>query len=179
MIDLNRFFTADEIRGKYQVPSSLFAKIINAIPFHYEDEEGVRYYIESRVDRFFEEYGKRMETPSAPVHGMPAQYPDNTDPDGPVPPDRLRLSGKVYQDITKKGWLLLQCLWQREWVVIDDVMEHVYGHDYEQCDETLYSLCKRTSSLLITQGCPAEIKRKAGYIMLEVYSGRPGESPRL
>jgi hypothetical protein len=164
-IELDRFWTADEIRDKYQIPAVLFAKLLPGIPWHYEDEKGVRYFLESRVDSFLHEWAERSETTKV-------RSGDSQLPDGPQPPDSFYLDGRKYTNISRRAWLLLKTLWEPgagERVHRDEVMEAVYGMNYDQTVDALDSLRKRLNRVLADQRCPAEVMNRGHYLWIETF----------
>lgn len=167
MIDLNRFLTADEIKGKYQMPAALFEKLMPLLPWQHEDEGGERYYLESRVDRFLEEFVDLLERQTG-GGGIQGGGHARHQPDGMIPPDRVRVHGKEYTGLPRHQWRLLQALLCRKPVEMEAVMDAVYGHDADRTDSALDSLRKRTNDRLSRQGFPGEIGSRGGYFILEV-----------
>jgi hypothetical protein len=95
-------------------------------------------------------------------------------PDGPQPPDRLWLFGKVYKGISRDQWLLLKALWPQRTAEIEDVMEQVYGKNFKQDQEALRSVARRLTERSVRQSCPIEIAVRNGYCTLEVF-----DEPRM
>jgi hypothetical protein len=87
--------------------------------------------------------------------------------DGPIPPCTFRLGGVVYE-VSPAQWRLLNFLWNRKPVRIEDVMEAIYGINYTKPDSALFSLCNRLNWELADQNCPASVHRRSGYLFLDL-----------
>lgn len=86
--------------------------------------------------------------------------------DGPVPPDKLRHEGKLYEDFTCLEWRVLQSLWGQDSVEIESLLDKVYGHNHDDKDTALKSLLKRLNRKLRKQAFPATVKPRNGSFFL-------------
>ncbi len=93
----------------------------------------------------------------------PAKSPQ----DGPVPPDGFRLSGRLCDGLSVYEYRLLESLWGKEARLLQDVIDHVYGHDADNKDQAVMSLVKRVRNKLLQAQIPAEITSKSGYLVLK------------
>lgn len=148
LIELNRIFTATDLREKYQIPASLFTTLLPLIPWVHE-HDNVRYYLESKVDKFLNDWLLEYSVP----HGQ-----GGGSSDGLIQLDRFRLHGKEYTGIKGFQRRLLEALWQRGPTPIEAIKDHVYGHDEERSDDALRSLARRLNDVLAKQSCPAEVQ---------------------
>src|SRR5262245_60909854 len=78
--------------------------------------------------------------------------------DGPLPYEKFRLKGKEHGGFSVLEWRLLESLWGQVGVSVQDVLDHVYGHDSDQSDTALDSLKKRLNRKLRTMPCPAKVE---------------------
>jgi hypothetical protein len=93
--------------------------------------------------------------------------PDNL-PDGPVPPDKLRFRGQLYDGFVALEYRLLRCLWGKESVEVLDAIEAVYGADANSKEKAFSSLVKRVRERCLNHGGFWEIHSTAGHIWLEI-----------
>src|SRR5262245_52164361 len=106
---MNRFWKRSEVASAYGIPEDLKGIVKDVPTAHVYD--GVEYVTGHDVDRVIEN-----SVPSAR-------------PDGPHPPDTLRVAGRDYHCGSGLRWRLLQCLWNKKAVAAEQVIEEVWGHD--------------------------------------------------
>src|SRR5262249_26338995 len=91
-------------------------------------------------------------------------------PDGPVPPDGFSLGGVLFDGFSYLEARLLEYLWGKAAVPIQEVIEHVYGHDADNKDGALKSLVKHLSTKLTHKSCPMEVRQKSGHLILTAFN---------
>lgn len=79
----------------------------------------------------------------------------------------VRLGGVMYE-VSPAQWRLLDFLWNRKTVKVEDMLEALYGINYKKTDSALFSLCNRLNRELADQNCPASVHRRSGYILLDL-----------
>lgn len=65
IIEINRFLTLDEIRAAYGLPEQLADKILPILPVAFVLDDGTSIYLESQVDKFLDEFGRRLRLDEA------------------------------------------------------------------------------------------------------------------
>ena len=77
-----------------------------------------------------------------------------------VPPNSVRMAGKVYTDLTTLEWRLMDALLSHpdRSVEAGEVIEKLYGHDAERKEESLTQVMKRLSKKLDEQKCPFVVR---------------------
>jgi hypothetical protein len=129
------------------------------------------------------ELAKARVLPAAERPTEPVQPPPRSDAqaDGPVPPNKLRLGGKLHpHEFAHLEWRLLEALWDagrgrpcEEAVPISQVMRHVYqGNDYAK-EGPLRSVKKRLNRVLDKEEIPLTISEKQGYYILTLEPSPP------
>ncbi len=101
--------------------------------------------------------------------------------DGPVPPDKFRHEGKLYEDFTSLEWRVLESLWGHDSIEFETLLDNVYGHDGK--DVALTSLIKRLNRKLRKKSFPATVKPRNGHFSLAFrkvqkrVGGDPAQTP--
>lgn len=103
------------------------------------------------------------------VTETPIHLPPEPERNGPSLPDAFWLGGKKYEGFSRTAWRLLECLYGKEWVSMDDAIRHVYGDCADQMEKAIISAQKRLSKELDAKGCPVEVHRKQAGFYLEVF----------
>ncbi len=101
------------------------------------------------------------------ITDSPISLPEGPEENGPARPDSFWLFGKEYKAFSPKCWTLLECLWGKESVSLDQAVELVYGHDAEK-ESAITSAIKRLGAELLRKGCPAEVHKKNGHVYLSL-----------
>ena len=142
--------------------TSVSGVLIPAHPFFEElrydlfrsSAEAIRYWLDP--DLAFERGDFITETP---IH-----LPPEPERNGPSMPDAFWFDGKKYEGFSPTAWRLLECLYGKDWVSMDDAIRHVNGGTGTEC--AIISAQKRLSSELDAKGCPVEVHRKqAGFYL--------------
>ncbi len=155
-IKMNRFWRRSEVAAAYHIPRGQEG-VIDAVPTAHSDEAtGEEYVLGDDVDRT-----------------IAAEFP-TARPDGPYPPDTIRVGGNDYVGLSGQRWRLIRCLWGRGAVQIDAVIEEIWGNDFDDADKALGSLVKHTRRWLRAAGCPLAIRTKTGYAQLLSNLGKRG-----
>jgi hypothetical protein len=154
IIEMNRFWKRSEVAAAYGIPDDL-KYIVKEIPTaHFYDGD---------------EYVKGHDVERVIDNSVPSARPD-----GPHPPDTMRVAGKDYHCGSGRRWQLLQCLWNKAAVTVDQVIEEVYGHDSEGREKSLDSLIKHTRHWLRQSKCPLTIRTQLGYVEILHTGGNKG-----
>jgi hypothetical protein len=69
LIELNRFFTTEEVRREYRVPAAVADDILPKLPVVVTQEDGTRIHLGQDVDEFLAEFSRRQR--KADAHGNP------------------------------------------------------------------------------------------------------------
>lgn len=155
-IEMNRFWRRSVIAAAYRIPPGQEG-VIETVPTAHTDEvTGEEYVLEHDVDR-----------------AIAAAFP-TARPDGPYPPDTIRVGGNDYAGLSGQRWRLIQCLWGRGAVLIDAVIEEIWGYGFDDADKAFDSLVKHTRRWLRAAGCPLAIRTKTGYAQLLSNIGKRG-----
>jgi DNA-binding response OmpR family regulator len=85
-----------------------------------------------------------------------------------IAPDRVRLGGKVYSDLSSREWRLLQYLLRARGHASEftEVVDYVYGNDADDKDEALRQLTKNLNKKLTDQGCPLCVRFRQPHVYL-------------
>jgi hypothetical protein len=113
--------------------------------------------------------GQQMTTWKIPVGARARLKPQprsGSVPDGPSRPDRLIVNGQVYNGFPPYPFRLLEFLWGRGPVPIQEVIDHLYGSAGESKDPAFIALKKKLARLLAKNNCPLEISVRAGEVFL-------------
>lgn len=154
IIEMNRFWKRSEVAAAFGIPDDL-KYIVKEVPTAHV-YAGEEYVLGRDVERVI------------------AEHVATERPDGPHPPDTIRVAGKDYRYGSDRGWRLLKCLWSKAAVTIDRVIEDVYGHNADDREKSLDSLIKHTRTWLRSCKCPLAIRTKAGYVELLRTGGNKG-----
>lgn len=100
------------------------------------------------------------------VDESPIDLPPPPERDGPQLPDSFWFHGKCYKDFASLEMRLLDCLWGRDGVTIQEAIEKVYGDEAEDKDTAILSLKKRVSAKFVEQNAPLEMKCRDGRFYL-------------
>lgn len=146
IMEMNRFWKRSEVAAAYGIPDDL-KYIVKKVPTAHV-YAGEEYVLGRDVERVI------------------AEHVATERPDGPHPPDTIRVGGKDYHCGSDRGWRLLNCLWSKGAVTIDKVIEDVYGHNSDDREKSLDSLIKHTRRWVRSVKCPFAIRTKAGYVEL-------------
>ena len=148
LIEMNRFWKRAEVAAAYSIPPGQEG-VIDAVPTAHSDEiTGEEYVLGHDVDRV-----------------IAGAFP-TVRPDGPYPPDAIRVGGKDYSGVSGLRWRLLRCLWGRGPVAIDEVIDAIWGQDFDEGDKALDSLVKHARRWCRTARCPLGLRTKSGYVEL-------------
>jgi hypothetical protein len=114
---------------------------------------GQAYYLKSDINRFLKRMLSRL----------------TDDEDRVIAPDRVRLGGKVYAGLGSYEWRLLDHLLRAKDHASEftEVLDHVYGHDADDKDNSLRQLAKNLNKKLAEQGCPSSVHFKQPWVYLE------------
>jgi hypothetical protein len=147
-VEMNRFFKRSEVASVYNLPDAL-KWVVSEVPTSgVDDLDGDELVLEEHMDRAVSEAVATSR------------------PDGPYPPDTIRVGSRDYPGAAGLRWRLLKCLWGRGAVAIDKVIEEVWGHDAGDRDTALASLIKHTRGWLRSVRCPLTIQTQSGYVRL-------------
>lgn len=151
---VTRMFTKAELFREYVgVPQDVLNELIAIYPHHDTNAAGESLWLESLVDGWLREYYSLM----AADDGR----------DKVVPPGSARLGGRVYDGFTRNEWRLLEAIVNKPGVEVDDVIEHVYGHDADSKEEALTQVIKRLNKKLLDHRCPFIVSEENGFVTIK------------
>ncbi len=104
------------------------------------------------------------------ITDTPIVLPLEPERNGPSMPNAFWLNGKRYDGFSPAAWRLLECLWGKEAVSMDEAIRHVYGYGANGMESALKATQKRLSRELDEKGCPVEVHRKEELFFLEVFN---------
>jgi hypothetical protein len=94
------------------------------------------------------------------ITDAPIYLPPEPERNGPSLPNAFWLNGKRYDGFSPTAWRLLECLWGKDFVSMDDAIRHVYGGGVDGMEGAIKATQKRLSRELDAKGCPVEVHRK-------------------
>jgi hypothetical protein len=102
LIELNRFFTKDEIGRLYRIPPGLLSSVMAGVPVVHRDERGEPYFVESHVDRAVDAFatsatGRQHPTCDPAPKGKPGRR--NSTADIALVANELKGQGKTWKEI--------------------------------------------------------------------------------
>src|SRR5712691_10372057 len=102
LIELNRFFTRDEIERLYRMPPDVLPTVMASVPVAHQDEDGQSYFVESDVDQAVDAFAAsvagRQRQPCDPApKGRPGRR-NATDDIGLVA-NELKVEVKTWKEI--------------------------------------------------------------------------------
>jgi hypothetical protein len=104
------------------------------------------------------------------ITDSPIYFPPEPERNGPSMPNAFWVNGKRYDGFSPAAWRLLECLWGKEAVSMDDAIRHVYGGVVDGMESALRSTQKRLSRELDEKGCPVEVHRKEELFFLVLFN---------
>jgi DNA-binding response OmpR family regulator len=151
LIELNRFFTTEEVRRQYRVPAAVADEILPELPVFVTQEDGTRFHLESEVDEFLADLScKRRKTDvlNSPSPNGTSSYADKLTY-GPIEVNKAEneatVDGKTYPlDLVRLE--VLACLVARkgEWVTRKEMQERSRILKDEQHLERIIKALKKT-----------------------------------
>jgi hypothetical protein len=108
MIGINRFMTLDEVRAAYGLPEPLAGKVLPLLPVAVVQDDGIRLYLESEVDRFLSEFirdHRHTEASTNPPSGKrPGRKPETTE-----------IADYIDTLVPEKSWKEVFALCKKRW----------------------------------------------------------------
>jgi hypothetical protein len=152
LVEMNQLLTADDVQRMCNIPDELFRKLLPELPVSLRIG-GQAYYLKSDIKKFLKRKFSKLAD----------------EEDRVIAPDRVRLGGEVYSDLSSYEWRLLQHLLRAKDHAskFTEVVDHVYGHDAGDKDESLRQLAKNLNKKLTGQGCPFSVRIKQPWVYLE------------
>jgi hypothetical protein len=83
-----------------------------------------------------------------------------------IPPSSARLGGQVFDGFTRNEWRLLEAIVNKTGVEVDDVIEHVYGHDADNKGKALTQVIKRLNKKLLDKLCQFIVGEENGFVAI-------------
>lgn len=109
----------------------------------------------------------RQELAKIPrLHRRPGPAQEAPPADGPVAPSGLRFKGQVLDDIPALEWRLLNALWQRRSLSVEDALDALYGGDSAK-ENALKSVKNRLNRRLMEAVVPLQVREKNGSYYLD------------
>jgi len=155
---IRRMFTkADILREYVSFPSDVLDDLFAEVRHHDTNANGDPIWMESVVDDWLDERCFRRQADDGR--------------DKVIPPNKVRIEGQIYNDLTSLEWRLMDILLTRrntgeEAVPKDDVIEHVWGHDYDHKDNALKQHVKRVNEKLSEQHSPVSVSLSNGFVTI-------------
>jgi len=109
LIELNRFFTTEEVRREYRVPAAVADDILPKLPVVVTQEDGTRFHLETDVDEFLTEFSRQQRKAEARKNPLPKGRAGRSIETLEVAEyaNVLRLQGKTWKEVLsgcKKRW---------------------------------------------------------------------------
>lgn len=156
---IRKMFTKSDILREYVgFPSDVLDDLFAEVRHHDTNADGDPIWMESVVDDWLDELYLRRQADDGR--------------DKVIPPSKVRIDGQIYNDLTTLEWRLMDILLTRrnageEAVSKDDVIEHVWGHDYDRKDDALKQHVKRLNKKLSEKRCSVSVSiSHNGYLEL-------------
>jgi hypothetical protein len=162
IITLNRHMHADDVRRIYQLPETLYESVRQHLPVAAYDAAGTPIYLESHLDRFFDEWYRRADDSS----DSEPPVPDTRPADCMIPPDQVQIGGELYGPLTPQQWRFVDIVLSKKAVPREEAVQHVYGKRLSSKSEALRQHCKRINAVLLRRNCPKLIEYANGYYVL-------------
>lgn len=166
LVKLNRFMTSTELKRYYRIPDALFQKIHSHLPVATYADDGTPYYLESHLDRFFDQWLDPPGPSEADPEAASAITTGQALPAKMIPPDQVEIDGGVYGPLTPSQWKLLEIVLKSGSVGIHEAVRHVYGGRFAGKEEGLRQHRKRINTLLASKGCRKMIDISNGELVL-------------
>lgn len=150
-------FTKADILLKYPgFPPDVLLKVFDNVRHHDMNAKGEALWMESVVDDWLDDFYSRGADDGR---------------DKAIPPSRIRIDGQIYDDIRTGEWRLMDIVLKRrnegvEGVPINEVIEHVWGHDCGDKNNALKCNMTRINKTLSEQGSLASVSIINGFVAL-------------
>lgn len=138
-----RMFTENEIRREYTgFPMDVLDGLFKSLRHDDTNSKGEPIWLESSVDDWLKDQYSRKQADDGR--------------DKVIPPNGVRIAGKVYTNLTTLEWRLMDVLLSSADRSVEPgkVIEHVYGHDAGDKDNALKLVIKRLNNKLGDQEFP-------------------------
>jgi hypothetical protein len=83
-------------------------------------------------------------------------------PDELIEPDTLRWGGRLYR-FSRLAFLLLTCLWGGKAIPVGDLLEEIYGDDYDKKEDALKQVANRLNKEAAKNVLPFKARQSAGH----------------
>lgn len=90
--------------------------------------------------------------------------------DGPVQPGSLRFRGELHEGFTSREFYLLNCLWNKKKVTVDEAIERVYGLNRDDKDAAIIAAKKSVCAKLAAKNLPITISQTQAHFILEIHA---------
>ncbi len=102
LIEMNRFFTREEVKRHYRIPGDVLPTVMAAVPVVHQDDDGEPYFVESDVDRAVDAFaagatGRQGPTSAPAPKGKPGRKTSTADI--AVVANSLKGQGKTWKEI--------------------------------------------------------------------------------
>lgn len=148
-----KMFTKPDLLREYTgYPADVMAELFATLRHNDVAPDGQPTWHESSVDEWLDERYSRKRA--------------DDERDKVIPPSSVRLSGQVYDGFTRNEWRLLEAIVNKTGVEVDDVIEHVYGHDADNKGKALTQVIKRLNKKLLDKLCRFIVGEENGFVAI-------------